>query len=67
MRLRSNGDINATIIPTQPIKANEKRKLDISAIYPIIGGNKRNPKNPIVETIAIAMPDGNLRERPAKL
>lgn len=59
--------MKVTKIPTIPISAKEKRKLDNCAIWPIRGGNIRKPKKPTVETTAIAMPADILRERPARL
>ena len=62
--------IGTTAVISRPKQANmakETLRLDNSAIKPIIGGHIRKPKNPIVETVAIAIPAGILRERPAKL
>ena len=41
-------------MPKTPIKAKEKRKLDSSAMYPIIGGPIKNPKKLTLETVVSA-------------
>ena len=53
--------------PKHAIRLNETLRLEISATNPIIGGHTKKPKKPIVDTVAIAIPDDILRERPAKL
>ena len=64
--LRRNGAIMETKQPMTAIVAKDTRKFDAAAIWPIIGGPMRNPRKPMLETVAMAMPEGILRERPAE-
>ena len=41
-------------IPKIPMNANENRRLDSSAMYPIIGGPIRKPKKLTLETVVKA-------------
>ena len=56
-----------TNIPMHAIVANDHLKFDACAINPISGGPIKNPKKPIVETVAIAIPELILRDFPAML
>ncbi len=44
--------------PKIPMKANENLRLEISAIYPIMGGPIKNPKKLTLETAVKASPVG---------
>jgi hypothetical protein len=59
--------IKAITNPKTPIKANEKRKLDNSAMYPIIGGPIKKPRKLTLETIVNASPGGTVGFLPAML
>lgn len=49
------------------IVASDHRRLEAWAMNPMSGGPIRNPKNPIVDTVAIAIPELILRDFPARL
>ncbi len=42
--------------PNKAITAKEYRRFASAAIYPISGGPSRNPRNPILDTLARAIP-----------
>ena len=67
MRDLTVGASSVTESPMHAISASDQRRLDACAMKPISGGPIRKPKKPIVETVAIAIPELILRDFPAKL
>lgn len=59
--------ITAIKSPKTPINANEKRKLDNSAMYPIIGGPIKKPRKLTLETVVKATLGATLGVFPATL
>ena len=51
--------------PKHAINANDHLKLNACAIKPIVGGPIKNPKNPILDTDAMATLGDNFFDLPA--
>jgi len=61
------GTRKAIRIPNTPIKANENRRPNSSAIYPITGGPIKKPRKLTLETAVKASPGGMVGCFPAIL
>ena len=60
-------DITLTESPIKAIRKNETRRLNNPASNPITGGPSKNPRKPMVETVASATPAESFVVLPAAL
>jgi hypothetical protein len=68
MRLnKESSAISTTMIPITAIIRKDIRRLDNPATIPIIGGPIKNPKKPMLDTAANAMPGEMVVDLPAWL
>jgi hypothetical protein len=58
---------NVVPSPSKAIKVKDQRRLNISAMNPMMGGPMRKPINPILETVANATEGDKLADLPALL